>query len=64
VVVEAADLVEVDYIVEAGHIAGIVETKGIAEDTHQEKMTGIAVEEMDIVDLVLLAGGDSSVLCK
>jgi len=36
VVVEAADQVEVDYIVEAGHIAGIEETKGIAEDIRQD----------------------------
>ena len=45
VVVEATDPVEVDYIVEAGHIVDIAVM-------------------MDIVDLVLLAVRDSSVLCK
>jgi len=52
VVVEAAGLVEVDYIVEAGHIVDIAERKDIVG------------EKMDIADLVLLAGGDSSVLYK
>lgn len=61
-VVAAADLV--DYIVEAGHIAGIEGRKGIAEDTQPKKMIGIAVEEREIFALVLLAVGDSSVLCK
>ena len=63
-VVEAADLVEVGYIVEAGRTAGIEERKGIAENTQQEKMIGIAVEEQEIFGPVLLAGGGNSVPCR
>ena len=63
-VVEAADQVEVDYIVEAGHIAGIEERKGIAEDMPQEKMIGIAVKERETFGLVLLVGGGNSVLYR
>ena len=58
-VVEVADLIEAGYIVEADHIAGIGEKKGIAEDTQQEKMIGIVGKERDIVGLVLPADGDS-----
>jgi len=52
VVVEVVDLTVVGYIAEADRTADIAERKDIAG------------EEMDIVDLVLLAVGDSSVLCK
>ena len=63
-VVETADLVEVGYIVEAGHIAGIEEKMGIAEDTRQEKMFGIAVVGQEIFGLVLLAGAGNSDPCR
>jgi hypothetical protein len=59
VVVEAAGQIVADYIVEAGQIVDIAERKEIAEDTQQEKVIGIAVENWDFVDLVLPAGGDS-----
>ena len=63
-VVEVVDLIVVGYIAEADRTADIVERKDIAGEAQQEKMMDIAGEEMDIVDLVLLAVGDSSVLCK
>jgi len=53
-VVEATDPVEVDYIVEAGHIVDIAVMMEV----------GTAAEMVDIDDLVLLAVGDSLVLCK
>ena len=59
VAVEAADLIVVDCIVEAGHIADIEEKMDIAGGMHQEKMIDIAVEERDSVDLAQLAGEDS-----
>jgi len=64
VVVEVVDLIVVGYIAEADRTADIAERKDIAGEAQQEKMMDIAGEEMDIVDLVLLAVGDSSVLCK
>lgn len=51
--VEAADLVEVDHIVD------IEERKHIAGDIHQARIVDIVVEERSIVGLVLPAGGDS-----
>lgn len=63
-VVEVVDLIVVGYIAEADRTADIAERKDIAGEAQQEKMMDIAGEEMDIVDLVLLAVGDSSVLCK
>jgi len=63
-VVEVADLIVVGYIAEAGHTVDIAERKDIAVEAQQAQMVGIAGEEMDIVGLVIPAGGDSSVLCK
>ena len=57
--VEAAGLVVVGHIVEAGHIADIEERMDIAVDTQQEKMADIAVEKRHFVGLVLLAGEGS-----
>ena len=54
----------VGYIAEADHTVDIVERKDIAVEAQQEKMMDIAGEEMDIVDLVIPAGEDSSVLYR
>jgi hypothetical protein len=59
VVVEAADLIVVGYIVEVDYTVGIVEKKEIAGDMQQAQIVGIAVVEREFVDLELPAGGDS-----
>ena len=48
-------------------VAAVIAMVGVgqgAQEAQQAQMVGIAGEEMDIVGLVLLAVGDSSVLCK
>jgi len=57
-------VVEAAAPAEADHTVDIAERKNIAGEAQQAQMVGIAGEEMDIVGLVLLAVGDSSVLCK
>ena len=57
--VEAADQVVVRYTAEADHIVDIAERMDIAEEVRQEKLVDIAGENMDIVDPVLPAVGNS-----
>ena len=62
--VEVAALIVVGYIAVADHIVDIAERKDIAEEAQQGKTADIAGEQMDIVDLVIPAGEDSSVLYR